>query len=242
MQHIGIFTYKILSKPLSGYFPLYVALAAILSQVFLLRRHTRAPGRFGEFIAWKEISEAESWEMKSTSLWRGHKGHLQLSLNESGQSHTSVFWKKTTTKKQKTLPSNSKPAVQNNNKKSFRYHSKLLSLYKAFVQLEEDKEAKKKRWNRREGVEMVSTRLQGYERLWNVAGWRSQTSARGTCPPCRGPCMPDLNGFIVKKGEQQWGVDSVVIIEPKHGDRQDTSAWYSEKTFFFFTENWNSGH
>lgn len=160
MQHIGIFTYKILSKPLSGYFPFYVALAAILSQVWWLlgmRRHTRAPGRFGELLHEKKFQRqrAEKWKTLLCKVdITGIFNYLWMKMVRV----THLF----SGKKRKTLPSNSKPVVQNNNKKSFRYRSKLLSVYKAFVQLEEDKEAKKKRWNRREGVEMVSTRLQGY--------------------------------------------------------------------------------
>ena len=44
----------------------------------------------------------------------------------------------------KILQSNSKPAVQNDKKRSFCYHSKLLSVSKAFVQHEEEKETRER--------------------------------------------------------------------------------------------------
>lgn len=45
----------------------------------------------------------------------------------------------------------------------------------------------------------ISTRLQGYEKLWNVADL-NEIGATATRSTCQGPAPPDLNIFIIYKG------------------------------------------
>lgn len=73
---------------------------------------------------------------------------------------------------------------------SFCSHSKLLSVIKAFVQLEEEKH--RRRGKRMEGglvhVQILSTQLKSCYKLWNVAGCRPPDLPTGPLHPTPEPC------------------------------------------------------